>query len=1171
MALTELKSILSNFRRPMNSNPLDKKGKDKVEPVKTSTKDETLSRTSNLAPISSNKSGGDLTKTHLKSFIKTVKLGVFDAFSMPKLNSIIAGNKNEFSNIQITKEPAGTNNNSSTVDITRANNGTDNNTSPVYVTNSVLGKNNNSSDVKTVSVLQDRLLSIMNSGLDVDNIPVKYVVSGKLLTDISDINIDYNPPKYINTPSMLHIGSTGPGSNASILDIDTIPLQYQVSGKLLTDISTLNIDSIPLQYQVSGKLLTDISTLNIDSIPLQYQVSGKLLTDISTLNIDSIPTQYQVSGKLLTDISTLNIDSIPTQYKNIVNLGQFNPFNTGQSQLDINSVPNKYIISGKLLTDTSVLNIDSIPTQYQNIVALGQFNPDKPGNSILDIDTTPTKYSLLVGSGRLNNDNIADISNQRWSGLVPPAVNFFRPDVQHGAKGFTTYFTDKNNTQFVGVDGLQYGYTDTIQLPLTNTKYPAQGIAGLSTQLGAGSIFNYIKDGAPATKQFSKGYSSTNTYGSIVLDGRTDAKNSPLYLKSTETNSPSALDELYSKYNLQDDSYNPWYIPQPFVLRGIQRKGNKGLQRWGGSALADDGLIRAGMAASVERSAFDVARLSQWIASPKGLLWVTKQVGLGFSNPKVEHKTPLIGQTRIHTGITSLLSVPTTAFGLHLTRHGLPFLNSIDSYENVLLHNRLSDLKENYFGKYTAGNVVRTPVPTFPGGPSLMLSGIGGPNSAYGLGYTLIRRVSVPNLMNRVQARLDEKYGEESILGGAQIYTNVVTGYNSYALKLYSGTGIAMNGPFGTQGNVAIDATRKGQLYDAGKMSYNPNKNTSAPNPFKRESDIDRGTQGGNTIESADRGSGDNAIKNYSTLMYSQLTRKKTQRFQDFREDIDNKLRKTFSTDPAKTPFSEYNLEKFGWGDQGKVGENRDDFTKASNRGDKVNQVDAKVGTANRIKLDEAGKLAKGDYSDIPGVSPNTTDFIAFYFAGPKHHKDGAGDDMMVFRANIQGFSDSFAPEWTPAKIMGRADSAYIYTGFDRNISFTFTVAATSREEMKPMWRKLNYLATYTMPDYGDNNRMVGPFMRITLGNLFQNTPGFIESLSVAIPDEATWEINQGDTDKDMLRLPMMAEVNITFKVLADYRPQKLGRAYSLSPFGKASKDKTDSNWLYDSTNDINK
>jgi hypothetical protein len=149
---------------------------------------------------------------------------------------------------------------------------------------------------------------------------------------------------------------------------------------------------------------------------------------------------------------------------------------------------------------------------------------------------------------------------------------------------------------------------------------------------------------------------------------------------------------------------------------------------------------------------------------------------------------------------------------------------------------------------------------------------------------------------------------------------------------------------------------------------------------------------------------------------------------------------------------------------------------------------------------------------------------------------------------------------------MGRPDGAYIYTSYERSISFTFMVAATSRPEMIPMWRKLNYLSTYTMPDL-TNSRPSGPFMRITIGDLFNATPGFIESLSYSIPDDATWDIAEDATanDKNPKQLPMLVEVSITFKIISDYRPKLLGRAYSLSEGGGASLS-TMGNWLSDSS-----
>ena len=49
--------------------------------------------------------------------------------------------------------------------------------------------------------------------------------------------------------------------------------------------------------------------------------------------------------------------------------------------------------------------------------------------------------------------------------------------------------------------------------------------------------------------------------------------------------------------------------------------------------------------------------------------------------------------------------------------------------------------------------------------------------------------------------------------------------------------------------------------------------------------------------------------------------------------------------------------------------------------------------------------------------------------------------------------------------------------GFNRSISLSWTVAAQSKEELIPMYQKLNYLASTCAPDYSE----YGHFTRILL------------------------------------------------------------------------------------------
>ena len=64
------------------------------------------------------------------------------------------------------------------------------------------------------------------------------------------------------------------------------------------------------------------------------------------------------------------------------------------------------------------------------------------------------------------------------------------------------------------------------------------------------------------------------------------------------------------------------------------------------------------------------------------------------------------------------------------------------------------------------------------------------------------------------------------------------------------------------------------------------------------------------------------------------------------------------------------------------------------------------------------------------------------------------------FRAFINSLSDSYSSDWESQKFMGRSENFYKYQGFDRQVSIDWTVAAQSKQELIPMYQKLNYLAS---------------------------------------------------------------------------------------------------------------
>jgi hypothetical protein len=240
-------------------------------------------------------------------------------------------------------------------------------------------------------------------------------------------------------------------------------------------------------------------------------------------------------------------------------------------------------------------------------------------------------------------------------------------------------------------------------------------------------------------------------------------------------------------------------------------------------------------------------------------------------------------------------------------------------------------------------------------------------------------------------------------------------------------------------------------------------------------------------------------------------------------------------------------------------------------RGDKVNVIDFGRRRLKDAYLWNPSRLLGID--NILGMNLDrlgmTQDFIKFYFTG---HKLQAGndfdmDDIIVFRATIQEISDSHGAQWNSQQMIGRADPNYVYGGYTRDLSVSFDIYATDRDEMQPIYRKLNALAGYTAPTYNpDSITMEGSWMRITIGDLFNQQPVVLNSVGYTFGgSDSPWEINIED-DPNMMQAPLKISVQLSFNVISDYLPQKGGRFYSLAK--RFTADSTplagNDNWLSD-------
>ena len=173
----------------------------------------------------------------------------------------------------------------------------------------------------------------------------------------------------------------------------------------------------------------------------------------------------------------------------------------------------------------------------------------------------------------------------------------------------------------------------------------------------------------------------------------------------------------------------------------------------------------------------------------------------------------------------------------------------------------------------------------------------------------------------------------------------------------------------------------------------------------------------------------------------------------------------------------------------------------------------------------------------VAGIS-KTRDIIKFRFAVVTPEDT----TYLHFRAFLKDFSDDFAGNWDSYSYIGRGENFYTYNGFDRNISFNFTVAAQTRQELAPIYRKLVYLASSTAPTYSDGGYMRGTFTRVTIGDYIWEMPGIIESVNYNWRDGYPWEIAldspEEGGDKEMQELPMVLDCSVRFKPIHKFVPE---------------------------------
>jgi len=162
----------------------------------------------------------------------------------------------------------------------------------------------------------------------------------------------------------------------------------------------------------------------------------------------------------------------------------------------------------------------------------------------------------------------------------------------------------------------------------------------------------------------------------------------------------------------------------------------------------------------------------------------------------------------------------------------------------------------------------------------------------------------------------------------------------------------------------------------------------------------------------------------------------------------------------------------------------------------------------------------------------------------------------LYFRAYLDSFSDDYSAAWGSTKYLGRAENMYTYEGFERSVSIGFKVAASTREEMKPIYQKINYLASSTAPTYGQGTFMRGTLAKVTVGDYIFQVPAVINSVKYSWETNYPWEISmsnpESDIDDDMQVLPHVLDCSVDLSIIHDFIPQTGNVPFISNPFGNS-------------------
>lgn len=149
---------------------------------------------------------------------------------------------------------------------------------------------------------------------------------------------------------------------------------------------------------------------------------------------------------------------------------------------------------------------------------------------------------------------------------------------------------------------------------------------------------------------------------------------------------------------------------------------------------------------------------------------------------------------------------------------------------------------------------------------------------------------------------------------------------------------------------------------------------------------------------------------------------------------------------------------------------------------------------------------------------------------------------IIPFNGIVSGISEDITPEWAGFQYLGSPFKNYRYSGVERSLKFSLKLYYFTSPQRTTMVKKLNYLKSLAFPydkvsqiNSGQSQYAFSPnLVYLTIGDLYKDIFGFIESLSFSIEDNVPW--SNFDNSKDTSSYPSIISVSIGMKIIENQK-----------------------------------